>query len=101
MIQRKTQDPTYWSDEFTITPDDSQYLSTLLVEDELPRSAEKLGQALILHRCQQEEALIERVMSKGTPYQPKRSYEIGEQAVFPALDYRVGEVVCVRPGHNP
>lgn len=101
LIQRKTQDPAYWSDEFTVTPDDLQYLSTLLVEDELPRSAEELGRALVLSRCQQEEALVESVMSRGTPYQPKRSYEAGEHVVFPALGYRVGEVINVRPGHNP
>jgi len=101
LIQRKTQSPAYWGDEFTVSPDDIQYLSTLLVEDELPRSAEELGRALVLHRCRQEEALIERAMSKGTPYQPKRSYEIGKQVVFPTLGYRVGEVVGVRPGHNP
>ncbi len=101
MIQRKTQNPVYWGNEFTVSPDDLQHLSTLLVENELPRSADELGQALILHRCRQEETLIERAMSKGTPYQPKHSYEIGTQVVFPALDYRVGEVIGVRPGHNP
>lgn len=101
MIQRKTQNPAYWDDEFTISPNDLQYLSTLMVEDELPCSAEKLGQALILHRCRQEEALIESALSKGTPYQPKLSYEIGKRVVFPALGYRVGEVTGMRPGHNP
>ncbi|MEA3339551.1 MAG: hypothetical protein U9R15_06255, partial [Chloroflexota bacterium] len=101
MIQRKTQSSDYWGDEFVITPDDLQYLSTLLVEDELPRSAAELGRMLILYRCQQEGALIERAMSKGTPYQPKRGYEEGEEVVFPALDYRVGKIVGARPGHNP
>lgn len=101
MIQRKTQNPDYWGDEFKITPDDLQYLSTLLVEDELPRSAAELGHALVLYRCRQEDALIERAMSQGAPYQPKRSYKEGEQIVFPALGYRVGKVVGIRPGHNP
>jgi len=101
LIQRKTQNPAYWGEEFTVTPDDLQYLSTLLVEEELPRSAKELGEALVLYRCRQEKALIERAMSKGTPYQPRRSYQISEQVVFPALNYRVGEVVGVRPGHNP
>ncbi len=73
----------------------------MLVEDELPRSALELGRALILKRVQQEEALIERALSQGTLYQPKKRYEIGERVVFPALGYRVGEVVGVRPGHNP
>lgn len=100
MIQRKTQDPVYWSD-YTIIPDDLQYLSTLLVEDELPRSKEALSRALVLHRSRQEKALVESALSKGTPYQPQGSYEVGEMVVFPVLDYRVGEVVDVREGHNP
>jgi len=101
LIQRKTQSPDYWGDEFVATSDDLQYLSTLLVEDELPRSAAELGRALILYRCQQEDELVERAMSKGTPYQPKRSYEEGEEIVFPAMGYLVGKVVDARPGHNP
>jgi len=101
LIQRKTQDPAYWSDTFTIGPEDLQYLSALLVEDELPRSVDELSRALVLHRSRQEEAVIERALSKGTLYQPKRTYEVGEQVVFTALDYRVGKVVGVRPGRNP
>lgn len=101
MIQRKTQSPDYWGEEFTITPKDLQHLGDLLVEDELPRSAEELSRALVLHRSRQEEALIERALSKGTPYQPKLCYEVGEWVVFPTLDYRAGKVVAVRPGRNP
>jgi hypothetical protein len=100
LIQRKTQDPVYWSD-YTITPDDLQYLSTLLVEDELPRSTEALSRALVLHRSRQEKALVENALSKGTPYQPRESYEVGESVVFPVLDYRVGEVIGIREGRNP
>lgn len=101
MIQQMTQDPTYWGDDFKITPDDLQVLGTLLMEEELPRSAEELAKALIAHHCQKEEALVQCAMSKGTPYQPRRSYEKGEKVVFPALDYRIGEVVGMRTGHNP
>ncbi|MGD2148041.1 MAG: hypothetical protein PVH41_15205 [Anaerolineae bacterium] len=100
MIRRKTQSPTYWAD-YVVASEDLQYLSTLLVEDELPRSTDELTQALVVHRARQEAALIERALSEGTPYQPKRSYELGERVVFPVLDYLAGEVVGVRPGHNP
>ena len=100
MIQRKTQSSTYWAD-YTIASEDLQYLSTLLVEDELPRSTEELSRALVLHRARQEEALIERALSEGTPYRPKQSFEVGERVVFPALGYRAGEVVEVRSGYNP
>jgi hypothetical protein len=101
LIQQKTQDPNYWDTEFQVTPDDLSYLSTLLVEEELPRSVDELGQALVSYHCQQEAALIETVLSEGTPYQPKRSYEIGERVIFPALGYQLGEVIGIRPGHNP
>ncbi|MGD2144239.1 MAG: hypothetical protein PVF54_07160 [Anaerolineae bacterium] len=100
MIRRKTQSLTYWTDH-AITSEDLQHLSTLLVEDELPRSTEQLSRQLVLHHARQEEALIERALSKGTPYRPSGSYEVGQQVVFPVLDYRAGEVVEVRPGHNP
>jgi len=101
LIQRKTQSPDYWGDEFAVTPQDLQHLGELLVEDELPRSTEELSRALVLYRSRQEETLIERALSKGTPYQPKLCYETGEWVVFPALDYRAGKVVAVRPGRNP
>lgn len=101
MIQRKTQTSAYWSDEFTVTSDDIQHLNTLLIEDELPRSAEEMGRALVLYRCRQENALVERALSKGRLYQPKHSYQADEQVVFPALGYLVGTVIGVRPGHNP
>lgn len=100
MIRRKTQHSDHW-DEYVITSDDLQYLSTLLVEDELPRSTIELSRALVSHHARQEEAVIERALSKGTPYRPKGSYEVGERVVFPVLDYRSGEVISVRPGHNP
>ena len=101
LIRQRTQGPEYWGDGFTITPDDFQYLSTLLVDEELPRSAEELGGALVLHRYRQEQAVIERAISKGTVYRSDRSYTVGEKVVFEALGYRVGSVVGVRPGVNP
>ena len=101
LTRLRTQDATYWGDGFSVTPDDLQYLSTMLVEEEMPRSAEELGWALVSHRCQQELALVEKALSRGTPYQADRGYAVGEQVVFPALDYRVGGVVGLRPGNNP
>jgi hypothetical protein len=101
LIRRKTQDPAFWAEEYTVTSDEIQHISNRLIEEELPRSAEELSRALVLQRCRQEEALIERALAQGTPYQPKRSYEVGEPVVFPAENYQVGEVVGMRAGHNP
>jgi hypothetical protein len=101
LILRKTQDPAFWREEFSITPADLQYISTLLIENELPAPADELGRALVLHRYEEEEALIRRAASRGTPYRPALSYEVGEDIVFPVLDYRLGSVVRLRDGHNP
>jgi len=101
LIERKTQNPQYWAGELSIEPDDLQHLSALLVDDEVPLSAEELGRALVLHRVQTEESLVEQVVSRGRLYQPQGSYEVGEKLVFPAVGYRVGEVIKVREGHNP
>ena len=101
MIERKTQNPQYWASQFSIEPDDLQHLSTLLVDDEVPLNAEELGRALVLHRVRAEEALVEQVVSQGRLYQPQGSYEVGEKLVFPAMGYRVGEVVKIRNGRNP
>ena len=101
MIRRKTQDPIYWSDEFVVSPDDLQYLNGLFIEDEIPRSIEELGRAVVQRRCQLEEALVQRALASGTPYQPKASFEIGEQVVFPAFGYVTGEVIGIRSGLNP
>ncbi len=100
MIRRETQSSDYWED-YAVTSEDLQYLSTLLLEDELPRSNRELSRALVAHHARQEEALIERALSMGTPYRPKESFTVGERVVFPVLDYSVGEVITVRPGHNP
>lgn len=71
------------------------------MDDELPRSAVELSRELIVRRWREEEAIIERALSKGTPYRPKHGYEKGGHVVFPALEYLVGTVTDTRQGHNP
>ncbi|NLE46335.1 MAG: hypothetical protein GX620_16575 [Chloroflexi bacterium] len=101
MIRRKTQDLTFWRDEFTVTSDDLQHVSSLLIEDELPRSTEELARAIVRRRCQLEEALVRRAMASGKLYRPSESYGVGERVVFPALGYTAGEVTGMRRGYNP
>jgi len=100
MVARETQTPTYWQ-EFTVDDRDLDYLYGLFLEDERPRTSDDLVLALIRKRCEDEEARIRKELARGTTYQPKKSYEIGEQVVFPAFGYAVASVVGVRPGYNP
>ncbi len=102
MSTRATQSPEYWGSRFTLSGDDRELLLNLFVEDEQPRSSDELAQALIRHRAEREEAAIRRKQqAQGTLYQPKRGFQVNEQVVFPALDFAVGRVAVVRPGHNP
>jgi len=99
---RATQSSAYWGSSFALTSDDRELLLNLFVEDEQPRSSDELAQALIRHRAEREEAAMRRKQqAQGTLYQPKRAFNIGEQVVFPALDFAVGTVSLVREGHNP
>lgn len=102
MTVRATQTPEYWGHTFTLTADDREFLLNLFVEDELPRSTDELAQALIRFRVEREEAAIRRKQqAQGTLYQPKRAFAVGEQVVFPALDFVVGKVTAIRDGNSP
>lgn len=100
MIQRKTQTAEYWQ-EFVLSPADIEFLQNLLLDAEQPISTHVLAEALIGEHCRREEAALRAELSRGTIYQPKKRFAVGETVLFPALDFRLGEVVAVRPGVNP
>ena len=101
MIRRNTQTAAYWREPFKINLDDLEYLGSYLQEKETPQTTESLTLALIEYRCQREETKIRNELSKGTIYQPSKSYDVGQQVVFPALDYTVGTITGLRHGENP
>lgn len=101
MFQRRTQSETFWKKEFAVDSDDLEHLYNLFLEHGSPRTIQELTVALIEGRCQREEATIRRELARGTVYQPQANYALGEQVVFPALDFAVGTVVGDREGHNP
>ena len=101
MAERKTQTSTYWQERFTVNPDDGEHLYSLLLESNRPQATEELALALVQRHCQQEEMAIRAELQRGSLYQPKDSYQVGEQLVFPRLDYAAATVISQRRGHNP
>ncbi len=101
VFQIKTQNPTYWQEGLSITDQDIEYLYELLIESSKPHTIEELALALIENRCRVEEEKLKAELEKGVLYQPKNSYEIGQQVVFPTHDLSLGTVVGIRAGHNP
>jgi len=100
VLQRKTQTPEYWQ-TFALTPPDIEFLHSLLLDAEKPLTAGELAMALVADRCRREESEMRAELSRGTLYQPKKQFAVGEKVIFPLLDYRLGEVVQLRHGENP
>ncbi len=89
-----------WADDFTISDDDIEHLTGLLLERETPLSIDELAHALIAERLELE-AAAERERFKDTRlYNPAQSYEVGQKVFFPTQDYLVGTVSDVRTGDN-
>ncbi len=100
MIQRKTQTGEYWQ-TLSLSADDIEFLRNILLDADRPVPTRDLALALVTEHCRREEAKLRAELSRGTIYQPKKRYNVGDHVIFPALNFRLGQVINVRPGHNP
>jgi hypothetical protein len=100
VIQRKTQTPEYWLD-LNLGPGDLEFLHTTLLDAGKPLSTSELAELLVGERCRREEAQLRSELARGTIYQPAKTFAVSDKVVFPTLDFRLGEVVELRPGENP
>jgi hypothetical protein len=89
-----------WVRNFTVTNDDIEYLTGILLEREIPLSSEELVGTLIQDRLDTETAELRERFKDALFYNPSHSYEIGQKIIFPALDYETGTVIGIRPGSN-
>jgi hypothetical protein len=100
VIHRQAQTPEYWS-AYQFTQDDADFLSNYLLETGIPMPAHELVALIIRHRVEKETAFMRRDLERRTIYQPKKKFNIGEELIFPALEFASGRVVEQRPGRNP
>jgi hypothetical protein len=62
----------------------------------------ELVAALVVERIRKEKIALEQQRSSGGDlYLPKEHYKAKQQLVFPALGWRKGQVIDIRPGQNP
>lgn len=91
----------YW-DNFELTEEDVEFLYNYLLEVETPLTSQDMVSALVRERIRREkQSLEEQRTSGGDVYQPKEQFEQGQKLVFPALNWRRGQVTAIRPGQNP
>lgn len=91
----------HWAHNFTVEPDDIDYLNNLLLEKETPLSSEELTHALIQNRLQEELARFEARYKDALVYNPANTYAVGQKLVFPANNYATAVITAIRPGYNP
>jgi hypothetical protein len=91
----------YWKN-LQITLQDIEFLHNHLFELETPLTVSELVSVLIAERVRIERANAQQKRSSaGRIYLPRERYQPGENLVFPALGWKQGRVVSVRPGVNP
>jgi hypothetical protein len=91
----------YWTD-LQITRQDVEYLHNHLFELETPLTARELVSVFIEERIRAERlATQQRRQAGGKTYLPKESYQVGDDLIFPALNWKHGKVTAVRAGTNP
>src|SRR5215510_1686496 len=91
----------YWTD-LQITQQDVEFLHNHLFELETPLTARELVSVLIDERIRVERVAVQaRRQAGGRTYRPKESYQVGDNIIFPALNWKHGTVTAVRAGANP
>jgi hypothetical protein len=91
----------YWTD-LQITEQDVEFLHNHLFELETPLTARELVAVLVDERIHTERlATQQRRQAGGKTYLPKEAYQVGDDLVFPALNWQHGKVIGVRVGTNP
>ena len=90
----------YWTD-IQITRQDVEYLHNHLFELETPLTTRELVSVFIDERIRAERlATQQRRQAGGKTYLPKESYQVGDDLIFPALNWKHGKVTAVRAGTN-
>lgn len=91
----------YWK-ELQITRQHVEFLHNHLFETETPLSGRELVSVLVSERVRVEKlAVQQRRQAGGKSYLPKDSYQVGDNLIFPALNWKHGKVTDSRAGVNP
>lgn len=102
MTQIRTSDPEYWTaSSFKITDSDIENLYQFLIDTEEPQKLDTLVRAIISARIESEKLDLQRRLEGRTVYQPQLGYSVGDQIIFPSMQFAHGEVASIRDAQNP
>lgn len=95
MSFRSPQTDIDWT-QFSIRPQDLEFLSAHLLEIETPLSPEELASQLIRERLRAESAVQAKQAAENKIYRPMERYSEGDHLLFPAQNWVTGRVSAVR-----
>lgn len=101
MNQPQTQTAEYWGNDFQITDSDIEEIYNGILEAERPQTAGQIARVIMEYRVAEEKARLKQVLTGRSIYQPKNSYSVGDELVFPALKFAQATVTNVREGYDP
>lgn len=91
----------YWTN-LQFTRQDVEFLHNYLFEHETPLTARELVSVFIDDHVRAERLATQRQREAGgKTYLPKDSYQVGDDLLFPSMDWKHGRVKAVRAGVNP
>ena len=91
----------YWTN-LQVTRQDVEFLHNHLFEKETPLTPRELVAVLITERIRFEQlALKTKRQANSKTYFPKDSFQVGDELVFPSMNWKHGTVKAERAGVNP
>ena len=90
----------HWAYSFSISADDIDYITNLLLEKETPLSSVDLATEIIRTREDAERQRLARQFNGTKVYRPCDAYQVGDRLTFSFLDYATGQVVGIRAGRS-
>ena len=88
MSFRSSQNAQYWTTNFQLTIDDIDFLQDFLQARERPVVENDLVHALVDTRFRREDQRIRKELGPGKVYQPRDTYAVGEEIVFPGFRFQ-------------
>ena len=101
MIQPLTQTANYWGSDFTLTDSDTEQIYNYFIEAEKPQTVTEIARSVMAYRVAEEVNSVKKMLAGRAVYQPANSYDVGDELVFPAMNFVAGKVTAVRDGYNP
>lgn len=101
MLHLQTSTQAYWTTDFKLTQGDFEFIYNLFLDEETPLKTPDLIERLITYRIDNEFRQLKKYKNSGEFFQPSKTYAVGQEIIFPVLNFEKGTVTGHRDGYNP